>query len=668
MDEVLLNLCFYLSLQGASVNPTVLKRDIDMGGWDQSDVYAKVPAALGYKTKIIPLTRETAVSQPLLIDHARLGPCVLLRAENSTLHIFQARLPATPQILSEADFYEGFAGHAKILEKKLKATRIFEILRTYCTGRVLAAIICSSLLVQVFAIAIPLFSQLLIDKVLVRQNISALYVFGSLMALMVIVEFLFACIRVRITISTGKKIDAAISYSVYQSIIEKPLLFFQTNRVGGLVNFAKKASVCTPLINSGTIFNSLDMVFTIVFFAIMIGYSLELSLMCALIVVMLSGFNFYAQNLKDGKPSEHDPSVELTEALHGIESIKLARREGLTLKKIEKGIVAQAKSQARSSLRANLLLSLNMCMQRMGMLATLWVGAVFVMDGKMSMGQLIAFQMFSSRVFHPAARMAYTIKELRAAFKDLMDFSAKIHRARSEDRHHFKSFERLEVRRLCFSHHESPEILSNLNLTVGKSEKIGILGVSGSGKSTLLRLVVGLYGPTKGGVFINGVDVRRLNEALVRTRIVLVPQQSSLFKGTIGENVGPYGFTAFNDDLIKYAKILEIDQFVDMNPEGYERTVAEAGANFSGGQRQKLCLLRALLMQPDVLLLDESTSALDEAAELRIHRNLIEAFPALTIITISHRPNSLESYDTTYSLANGALHNMSIQQICAAAS
>ncbi|MEE3917281.1 peptidase domain-containing ABC transporter [Pseudomonas viridiflava] len=549
---------------------------------------------------------------------------------------------------------EGWDGAGFSLEKKFQATQVFDILKKYCGRKVISTIVAASLLIQMFAIAIPLFSQIIVDKVLVHQNQSALYVFGILMAIMVCAELLFSCARIKIMIDAGKKIDAAISHRVYQAIIGKPLSFYQENRVGSLVNMARKANITSPLIASGTLFNSLDLVFTTVFFTIMLGYSLALSTLCLGIVIIVSSFNFWAT----GKRSEDDytdPTVDLTEALYGIESLKLSGREGLTLRKFESSIVEQAQSLAKTSMRSNLLLSLNMWMQRIGMLCTLWIGANLVIDGQLSMGQLIAFQMFASRVFHPAARMAYTIRELRKAFTDLKDLSSKINVAINPAKHQVNNIDSIELKNVSFTHTENQPIICGINIFIKKAAKIGIIGSSGSGKSTLLKLIVNIHSPQKGSLLVNGINIRHIDDTLLRMRIVLVPQQSFLFRGSILENVAPLGSVVFDDNIFKYIDLLELDDLIDSHPDGLNRAISESGSNFSGGQRQKLCLLRALMMRPDVLLLDESTSALDEQTELRIHHKLLTHLTNTTIITVSHRPSSLIGYDAIYRMNNGNL-------------
>lgn len=656
MEEASLNFCFYLSLQGVFIDPRSLLRELGDCKTTGKTFYLNASRHLRYKSKDIIVDKNSALSRPVVIDHPTYGPCVLVRQEKDLAYLFQARLPSMPITLSSVELYETWTGEALTFEKRFSSTYLFDIVKKYGSLNVVGLIVATSLLVQVFAIAIPLFSQIIVDKVLVHQNQSALYVFGVLMIVMVCAELAFSIARIQITIESGKKIDAAISYRVHESILEKPLSFFQESRVGNLVAMARKADIVSPLILSGTLFNALDMVFTVVFFAIMIGYSGTLALLCFGMVLLISGFNFWAIKSSVRDEGYNDPSVDLTESLYGIESIKLSGREGRTLKKLEIGIVARARHTAKTALRSNILLSFNMWMQRMGMLATLWIGATLVLDGKMSMGQLIAFQMFASRVFHPAARMAYTIKELRKAFFDYVELAAKINVERVASKHYFKSIEKIEMKNVTFAHGAAGAlILNGINLTVRQGEKVGIIGESGSGKSTLLKLIVNVYSPARGSVRVNGIDVRHLSEEQVRVRMALVPQQSVLFRGTVLENVAPLGSVAFNDRLFDCARLVEVDELIQSHPEGFDRLVSELGANYSGGQKQKLCLLRALMLEPDVLMLDESTSALDEDAEIRIHRRLISDFRAMTIITVSHRPKSLEGYDVIYRMVQGQL-------------
>ena len=167
-------------------------------------------------------------------------------------------------------------------------------------------------------------------------------------------------------------------------------------------------------------------------------------------------------------------------------------------------------------------------------------------------------------------------------------------------------------------------VLKNLSFKIPAGQKVALVGKMGSGKSTLSRLIAGIYEPTEGAILIDGVDVRQIDPADTRKNIGIMLQESWLFSGTIRENI-QMGFNEYDDDhLLKICKIAGVDDFVGAHPKGYDLEIKERGIGLSGGQRQTINLARSLLHDPQILLLDEPTSSMDQGTEKKVVQSLQE--------------------------------------------
>ena len=198
-------------------------------------------------------------------------------------------------------------------------------------------------------------------------------------------------------------------------------------------------------------------------------------------------------------------------------------------------------------------------------------------------------------------------------------------------------------------------VLSNINLKVNKGEKIGILGSTGCGKSTLVNLITRFYDATEGEVYVDGVNVKEFKFSSLRNKVALVLQKSELYSGTIKENICWGKEDATMEEVEYAAKIAQADSFIKSFNEGYDTFVAEKGASLSGGQKQRISISRALIKKPEILIFDDSTSALDLQTEANLYKALNESLKDMTIITIAQRVASVRNADKIVVLNDGEI-------------
>ena len=218
-----------------------------------------------------------------------------------------------------------------------------------------------------------------------------------------------------------------------------------------------------------------------------------------------------------------------------------------------------------------------------------------------------------------------------------------------------------EIRTLDFDHvsfsygPDLPEILKNVSFRINKGDKIGIMGESGIGKSTVIRLILRFFDPTAGSLRINGGDLRSYSLSSLRSRIALVEQDTFLFDASIADNIALGRPDASREEIERAAKIACIHDFVETLPDGYETRMGEMADRLSGGERQRIGIARAVLMNPDILLLDEPTSSLDVLNEWAFLKMLRDNCRDTTLIIVSHRMSTLSGCSRVFKMEDGGL-------------
>jgi subfamily B ATP-binding cassette protein HlyB/CyaB len=289
-------------------------------------------------------------------------------------------------------------------------------------------------------------------------------------------------------------------------------------------------------------------------------------------------------------------------------------------------------------------------------LAILCVGALLVMrnDG-FTIGMLVAFQMFASRMSQPMLRLASLWQEFQQAsiavkrLGDVMDAPAEPYALTPSRAPEGKC--EIRITNLAFRYSsEHPFLYKNLNLALTPGKITVLTGPSGCGKSTLAKLLLGFYQPEDGQITIDGRDIRHVSANELRQHFGVVPQETVLFSGTIYENLLAANPNAAFADVIKACRIAEIHDVIERLPKGYSAEIGEHGVGLSGGQKQRIAIARAMLKRPRVLVFDEATSALDQHAAERFAQTVNKLKGVATILFIAHQLPKGLAVDEIFSL------------------
>ena len=286
-------------------------------------------------------------------------------------------------------------------------------------------------------------------------------------------------------------------------------------------------------------------------------------------------------------------------------------------------------------------------------IAVLWFGSGFVIDGGMAVGDLSAFVVYVNQILMSILMVTMLLMTSSRAIASAKRIRQVIDEVPDIDDSHAAAPERLieaggvEFRDVSFRYYKNRDeyVLKHITLSVAPGSTMGIIGSTGCGKSTLVSMICRLYDPDTGAVLIDGVNVKDYSLRHLRDGVGMVLQKNTLFSGTIAENLRWGNESATDEQVRRVAEMAQADKFVSSFPKGYDTLIEQGGTNVSGGQKQRLCIARALLKHPKILILDDSTSAVDTATEKQIRTALTEDFTGVTKIIIAQRISSVMEAD-----------------------
>lgn len=357
----------------------------------------------------------------------------------------------------------------------------------------------------------------------------------------------------------------------------------------------------------------------------------------------------------------------ISEAVVGAETIRAYGVAARTRRRIDRAVRTTRDAQVRAQTRVATVFSSGVLVANLALVAVVVVGTLLGIDGRITAGRLLAF-LFLVQLFTGPVQMATEIlNELQNALAGwrrvlgVIDTVAEIADPPDGGRPSPRGAGRVELRRVDFAYPKGPPVLRDVDLVVPARTRTAVVGATGSGKTTLARLVTRLVDPAQGSVLLDGVDLRDLSLADLRARVVLVPQEGFLFEGTIAANVA-YGLRTPPDATVDVDEVaerafaeLDLADWVADLPDGVATEVGQRGERLSAGERQLVALARAHVASADVLVLDEATSAVDPATEVRIARAQDQLTHGRTTITIAHRLSTAEAADLVVVVAEGRI-------------
>lgn len=651
-------------LNRIAIDSTAIARKYALDANEPSiEVLARIAKEQGFKTKLKSLSPVQMEKYPLpcIARKKEAGYITILKIdlEKEQMLVFEAGAKE-PYLLSFIDFTTTIQPKVIILKHKIMTDQIkfgfawfYNQLLHY--KRIVGEVLLASFVMQLFGLVTPLFTQVVLDKVLVHHSMSTLNVIAIAFGAVIIFEFLLSIVRNYVFVHTTSKIDARLGARLFRHLISLPLVYFEKRKVGNIIARVRELDQIREFIANKSVTVLLDMLFSVVFVIMMMIYSVQLTFISlGFIAIIATLYLFVTPNLRKRLEAKFQMGAQsnayLVESVTGMQTVKALAIEGSMQKKWEEYLGAYVNAGFNLAHLSNILSGVSGALQKLMTLSILYFGVGLVIDNKLSVGQLIAFQMFAGQFSSPVMRLVGLWNEFQQALlsvdrigdilntptEQMNDKAITLPKVQGE-----VNFDKIAFRYAL----DGPLILKQLSLHVSPGQSIGVVGRSGSGKSTLTKLLQRLYLPHEGAVYIDGVDIRHMNPSWLRHNIGVVLQENYLFSGTIKENIAFAVPGASMERIITVSKIAGAHEFISELPEGYDTFVGERGSSLSGGQRQRIAIARALLSDPKILIFDEATSALDYESEKIIQDNLKAIKEGRTMFIVAHRLSTVRDCD-----------------------
>ncbi len=575
--------------------------------------------------------------------------------------------------VDEAEFSKAFTGIALTFKPGAGFTRggkrpnvwggLFE--RIGAARAAIVFVVLISLLLVVPGFVIPAFSKVFIDEFLVGQQKEwvkpLLWGFGF--ALLISLSLTWLQQRYLLRLETQLALTSA-SKMVWH-LFSLPVEYFSQRFAGDLAARVQANTRVAKLLSGDLATNIVSLISIVFYGAIMLSYDV----MLALVAMALSLANLGALKLvwarRDNANrllAQNAGKLQAT-AMGGLVTIETLKAQGAENDFFSRwaGVQAQQVSLTQEIGRySQILVAVPVLMGGLTSTLVLGLGALEVMRGHLTVGDLVAFQALVASFSGPIKGLVDLGGKLQRVGADLTRIDDVLHYPApvpsgppllgTADR--AKLTGAIEIRGVSFGYSKlDPPLITDFDLTVEPGRRVAIVGLSGSGKSTLIKLISGLYRPWTGDVTLDGVPLDRVEPRLLHNSVAVVDQEISLFGGTIRDNISMWDATMTDRAIVRAARDACIHEVVMARPAGYHSVIAEGGRNFSGGERQRLEIARALAIQPTILLLDEATAALDPTTEKLIDDAVRRR--GCTCVIVAHRLSTVRDADEIVVMQKG---------------
>tara|TARA_S200000501_G_scaffold227839_1_gene213639 strand:- start:2352 stop:5225 length:2874 start_codon:yes stop_codon:yes gene_type:complete len=576
--------------------------------------------------------------------------------------------------IQKNDFHELFSSDIEVVlieKSNLTKTRRFgwdwflPVLKKYKT--VLLQVLAASVVIQLFTLSSPLIIQLIIDKVINQRSLDTLQVLGIALIMVTFLEGILGSLKAFLFTDTTNRIDQRLGAEVIDHLLRLPLNYFDKRPVGELASRVGELEKIRNFLTGQAMTSILDALFSLIYIFVMFLYSSLLTLVALAvipiqIILTLIGAPLFRRQYRRTAEENAKTQSHLVEILSGVQTVKAQNAEVVSRWKWQDLYSKYISRTFEQTITGTVIQQFSQVLQKISQLLVLWVGAQLVLDGYLSLGQLIAFRIISGYVTQPVLRLSsiwQNIQELKISFERLSDVIDTPQESDDTDKDkiplsEIKGDVRFEDITFSFSK-AGNNIINNLNLEIRNGQFVGIVGESGSGKSTLMKLLPRLYSPDKGRILIDNTDIDKVELYSLRRQIGVVPQEPLLFSGTISHNISLTNPNATSVEIINAAKIADAHEFIMKLPDGYSTSIGERATTLSGGQRQRIAIARTLLGNPKLLIMDEATSALDYKTEKNVCDNLSESLANQTVFFITHRLATIKDADLIVLMDQGEI-------------
>jgi len=515
-------------------------------------------------------------------------------------------------------------------------------------------VVLASFVIQALGLAAPLMTQTVIDKVITNHATSTLIVLMVGLVVLTLFSAALSWVRQYLVLHTGNRVDAVLGSAVFAHLARLPISYFERRPTGVLVTRLHGIETIRDFVTGAFVTAVLDVPFMLVFAGLMTYYSPLLSAVAIAITLLMAAISYFvAPRIRALSNEQYMAGARVqafaTEYVAGMETVKSLQMETrveaqysqLMADYMRSGFVAR---QASNTYNASMT-----TLDQLSSTLVLAIGAWTAMrEGSFTIGMLIAFQMMSGKVTQPLLRISglwQQFQQANIALKRLGDImEVPVEKFSLQPSSALATAPSLAFKDLGFTYSPDRKPLYNdLSFSIAAGQCVALVGPSGCGKSTIAKLLQGFYPLYSGQIHVGGRELRTLAVNELRTWFGVVPQETTLFAGTIADNLYAAAPRA-NLERISYAcKLAGVHDAIEALPSGYLTEIGERGVGLSGGQKQRLAIARALLRGAKILIFDESTANLDAASAEAIAQTINHLKGKLTIVFVAHHmPRSLK--------------------------
>jgi subfamily B ATP-binding cassette protein HlyB/CyaB len=672
-DQGVLALVMLLRFHGLGADPEQIRHRFGASAIGIPEML-RCAKELGLKAQSRAATWKRLANTPLpAIAALRDGGFLVLGKVGDDRALVQSPLLPKPELMAREEFEAVWNGEIVLMTRRAglaDLSRRFDI--TWLLGaihkyrRLLGEVLVASFFLQVFALVSPLFFQVVIDKVLVHRTLGTLDVLIIGLVAIAIFETILAVLRTYLFAHTTNRIDVELGARLFRHLVALPIAYFQARRVGDSVARVRELENIRNFLTSSALTLVIDLFFTVVFLALMFVYSPLLTF------IVLGAFPFYIaisagatplfrRRLDEKFARGAENQAFLVESVTGVETLKAMAVEPQMQRRWEEQLAGYVAASFRVLSLGNVASQSVQLVSKLVTAGVLFFGAKLVIEGSLSVGELVAFNMLASRVSAPVLRLAQVWQDFHQArlsvarLGDILNTAAEptfspgrtaLPAVRGE-----VAFEHVTFRYRI----DGPEVLHDITFSVPAGQIVGVVGPSGSGKSTLAKLIQRLYVPESGRVLVDGVDLAQVDAAWLRRQLGVVLQDNILFNRSVRDNIALADPAMPIERVIAAASLAGAHEFILELPQGYDTVVGERGSSLSGGQKQRIAIARALVINPRILIFDEATSALDYESERIIQQNMAEIARGRTVFIIAHRLSTVRRTDRIITLDRGRI-------------
>ncbi|MDF4887384.1 type I secretion system permease/ATPase [Vibrio parahaemolyticus] len=682
MKDPLLNSLIYVSrYYGLANSPEALVNGLPLSDGKLTPFLlprAAERAGLVAKENRAELEKISSLILPAILVLKGGDSCVLnsINMETREAEVTTLESGMVPISIPLEDLLEQYTGRYFLVKKQFRFDeRSPEVLKTkeghwfwstlWQSKRIYRDVLIASLLINIFAIAAPMFTRLVYDKVVPNLAFETLWVLASGIFVVFIFDFSLKSLRNYFIDVAGKKSDILISSKLFSKVMgirmeSKP------PSVGAFARHLQEFESIREFFTSATVSALIDLPFAILFLIIiwlMAGNLVFVPMVGVLILIIHSLLiqGPLRRSIKEGSRLASQKYANLIESLAGLETVKMLSAQSQFQYRWEEAVAHMANWNIKSRRITDSIQNAAGFVQQSSNVGMIILGVYLIAEGDLTMGGLIAATMLSGRAIGPLVQLSLLSTRYNQA-KSSMTIINQVMEMPDEQEEGKRYIHRpivqgkIELERVTFHYPDSPVAsIRDLSLTINPGEKVAIIGRIGSGKTTLERLIMGLYQPTEGHVRIDDTDIAQLHHVDIRRNIGCVAQDSNLFFGSIRDNITLGRPLTDDRDVMDAANRAGVTAFTQSDPAGLERQVGEGGAMLSGGQRQAVTIARAFLGRPPVLLMDEPTSAMDNRSEMHIKHQLAQLKPSETLILITHKTSMLDIVDRVIVMEKGSV-------------